>query len=254
MVSKANIKFVKSLSSRKNRHDAGLFVAEGTKTVADLLSAPLEVKEIFAVKDWLAAAPPIPPAVRVEELSASDLRRMSELTTANQVIALVAIPNVRYEAAALDKQLVVGLEELQDPGNLGAIIRLCDWFGVANILASRGTVDCFNAKVVQATTGSIGRVRVHYRDGFAESLAELQKRGKAIYTATLAGDDVYRAKLSTDAVVVFGNEGGGLSRPVVDACNQKLRIPRFPDNLSSAQSLNVAVAAGIVCAEFRRRG
>src|SRR6185295_6841341 len=151
----------------------------------------------------------------VEEVSDSDLARLSELTTAHGVVAIVATPDIRYTAAALDGQLVVGLENLQDPGNLGAIIRLCDWFGIAHIIASRSTVDCFNAKVVQATMGSIARVCVHYHSDFVGSIEELKTLGKSIYATSPAGEDLYCAKLATDAVILFGNEGSGLRQELM---------------------------------------
>jgi TrmH family RNA methyltransferase len=255
MLTKAKIKFVKSLADRKNRAAAGLFVAEGAKAVEDLLGSTLEIKELFAVKTWLdAAAATVPRARHCEEVSESDLARLSDLTTAHGVVAVVAIPDIRYTAADLDRQLVVGLESLQDPGNLGAIIRLCDWFGIAHIIASRTTVDCFNAKVVQATMGSIARVHVHYRHDFVETIDELKSRGKSVYATSPAGADLYGAKLATDAVILFGNEGSGLRQELMSIGTQRLCIPRHNAISESIESLNVAVAAGIVVSEFRRRG
>jgi TrmH family RNA methyltransferase len=251
MVSKAKIKFVKALAIKKNRKDAGVFVAEGSKSVAEVLSSNLDVKEVFAVNEWLAEfAARIPPATLVHEVSESDLARMSELTTAHAVVAVVAVPDVRYDADALANHLVVGLEDLQDPGNLGAIIRLCDWFGIGDIVASRATVDCFNAKVVQATMGSIGRVRVHYRDDLVKTFDELRRGGKTIYAATLTGDDLYRSKRSIDSAILFGNESRGLSEELLAISTHQICTPRFPG--SAAESLNVATAAAIVCSEFRR--
>jgi TrmH family RNA methyltransferase len=249
MISKAKIKFVKSLSIKKNRQTAGLFVAEGGRTVEDLLTSPLAVQEIFAVKPWLADRT-IPPAMLVHEVSAGELSRLSDLSTAHDAVAVVAMPESRYDADALIKPLVVGLEDLQDPGNLGAILRTCAWFGVGDVLASKSTVDCFNAKVVQATMGAIGRVRVHYHDDLPTSIRDLHKRGKAIYATTMTGTDLYREALVSNALVLFGNEGSGLSRELIELSSKQLCIPRYG---AAAESLNVAIAVGIVCGEIRSR-
>lgn len=255
MATKAQLNFVKSLSIKKNRKDAGVFVAEGTKCVEDLLASSCDVKEIFAVKGWLTdTTAAIPPSVGVSEVTDRELKAMSELTTANQVIAVIAIPNRRFEIADLKDKLVIGLDDIQDPGNLGSILRLCDWFGIFDVIASRGTVDCFNAKVVQATMGSIGRVRVHYRDDLARTVAQIKAIGMPLFATTLEGDSIYQVRLPTAALILFGNESAGLSPDLLAYCSYRVRIPRFNSNIDKAESLNVAIATGIVCSEFRRRG
>ncbi len=252
MVTKAQIKFVNSLSVKRTRKEAGVFVAEGARCVEDLLASQADVKELFAVATWLAAAT-IPPTTQVWEVTERELTSMSDLTTANQVIALVAIPMHQFDVADLKGKLVLGLDDIQDPGNLGSILRLCDWFGIDDVIASRGTVDCHNAKVVQATMGSIARVRVHSRDDFTQTVAAIEATRKPIYATTLDGDDIYRATLPRDALVLVGNESAGLSADVLALCSHRVRIPSFNANANKAESLNAAIATGIVCSEFRRR-
>ena len=255
MATKAQLKFVKSLSLKKNRQNAGVFVAEGTKCVEDLLASSSGVKELYAVKDWLTnTTAAIPPTAVVCEVTERELSAMSELTTANRVLALVAIPDHRLDIAALKGKLVIGLDDIQDPGNLGSILRLCDWFGIFDVIASRTTVDCFNAKVVQATMGSIARVRVHYQDDLARTVAEIKASGMPVYATALEGENIYQARLPSAALVFFGNESAGLNPELLAQCAHRVRIPHFNPNINKAESLNVAIATGIVCSEFRRRG
>lgn len=254
MVSKSQLQFVRSLSQRKNRHEAGLFVAEGARIVEDLLRSPMEIKTIFGTTDWLAKVrSTIPSTIEIHQIDERELGRLSELQSPNGALALVAIPQTKFELGACEGKLVVGLEDIQDPGNLGAIIRLCDWFGIENIIASSSTVDCYNAKVVQATMGSIARVNVYYRNDFPELISRFARAGKHVYATTLQGEDIYQANLDPDALLLFGNEGNGLSSTVLECCTDRICIPSFNANPLRAESLNVALAASIVCSEFLRR-
>ena len=254
MVSKSQRQFVRSLSQRKHRQNAGLFVAEGARIVEDLLRSSIEIKTIFATADWFEKAhSTIPSTIELHQVDERELERMSELTTPNRALALVAMPQATFGIDACRGKLILGLEDIQDPGNLGTMIRLCDWFGIENIVASAATVDCYNAKVVQATMGSIARVNMHYRDDFAELVSRFGKEGKRIYATTLQGENIYRAELERDALVLFGNEGNGLSADILERCTHRLCVPSFNANALRAESLNVAIAASIVCSEFCRR-
>ncbi|MSR52297.1 MAG: RNA methyltransferase [Gemmataceae bacterium] len=253
MISKSQRQFVRSLVERKARQEYGLFVAEGARIVEDLLLSPIEIKTIFATADWLEhKRSTIPSQVEIFQIDERELEQLSQLKTPNRALALVAIPHATLDIPACRGKLVVGLESIQDPGNLGTIIRLCDWFGITQIVANSSTVNCFNAKVVQATMGSIARVQVHYRDDFAEVVSHFAKAGKRVYATTPQGESIYQAQLEPDALILLGNEGNGLSDDILSRCTNRLRIPRFGDSPHRAESLNVAVAASIVCSEFCR--
>jgi TrmH family RNA methyltransferase len=249
MLTKAKIAFLQSLAIKKHRKAAGLFLAEGPKIVGELLASSFEVVELFRSGDWQG-----PADIAMLDVSPADLARISALTTPNQVAALVKIPDISFDAASLRGKLVLGLENIQDPGNLGAIMRLADWFGIDTLLASATSADCFNPKVVQATMGSIARVQIHYCDDLPATVRQLQGLGKRAYAAALDGEDLYRSELVSDAVILFGNESQGLSPAAAQACAHALRIPTFNASARKAESLNVAMAASIVCSEFRRQG
>lgn len=252
MLTKAQIKFVQSLAVKKHRRDAGLFVAEGTKIVGELLASPFQVAEVFGLAEWMADAN-IPATTQRTIVTAAELERLSGLTTPNRVVALVRIPQEAFDIAQFTGKLIVGLEDIQDPGNLGSLLRICDWFGVDAVLASQATADCFNPKVVQASMGSIARVRVQYLDDLPAILQRLQSSGKHVYATKLDGENLFKARLAPDAIVLFGNESQGLRDEfVVPGCHA-ISIPTFNANIARAESLNVAMAAGIVLSEFRRR-
>ena len=162
------------------------------------------------------------------------------------------IPRHDLGTVHADEELVLALDEVQNPGNLGTIVRLADWFGIGDIVCSPGTADCFNPKVVQATMGAILRVRVHYTD-LPRFLAEAAGRGTPVYGTFLEGDNIYDAPLTRGGIVVMGNEGRGVTPETARTVTRKLFIPPYPADRHGSESLNVAMATGIVCAEFRRR-
>jgi len=164
----------------------------------------------------------------------------------------VEIPRHDLGTVHADEELVLALDEVQNPGNLGTIVRLADWFGIGDIVCSSGTADCFNPKVVQATMGAILRVRVHYTD-LPRFLAEAAGRGTPVYGTFLEGDNIYDAPLTRGGIVVMGNEGRGVTPETARTVTRKLFIPPYPADRHGSESLNVAMATGIVCAEFRRR-
>lgn len=220
-------------------------MAEGTKLVGELAAAGMAIDRIYAVEG--AATPP---CRDTRIIAPAEMKRISGLQAPPPVLALVVIP--RYEFLPDYKNLVLCLDDIQDPGNLGTIIRLADWFGIKDIICSPGTADCFSPKVVQATMGAIARVRMYY----ADPVVFLTETGAnvPVYGTFLDGENIYDASLDTKGVIVLGNEGKGISRRVALAVTRKLYIPSYPGGDSTVESLNVASAAAIVCSEFRRRG
>ncbi len=246
MITKAEIQLVRSLDDKRNRLAEGLFVAEGEKLISEIRSSGLNVRKIYALEGVFSGA-------NIEVATPKELERMTLLKTANNSIALVEIPHYRLQAEELKGRLTLALDEVQNPGNLGTIIRLADWFGISDIVCSPNSADCFNPKVVQATMGAILRVRVHYTP-LAELLAEAKKIGIPIYGALLEGENIYQSKLSEEGIIVMGNEGRGISEECCKLITNKLLIPPYPASRRTTESLNVAMATGIVCSEFRRRG
>ncbi len=246
MITKKDIQFIRSLSQRSVRESEGLFIAEGEKLIEELVNSELKVEQIYSTNEQFIGA-------NVEHVAPSVMERISQLKSANSSLALVEIPRYELNVEALKSRLVIALDNIQNPGNLGTIIRLADWFGVEDILASHSTVDCFNPKVVQATMGAITRVRVHYCD-INQTLSELSQGGVPIYGTYLEGENIYSSQLTQSGVIVMGNEGQGISKQVGEWVNHKLFIPPYPAESSSCESLNVAIATAIVCSEFRRRG
>ena len=249
----ATRKIIKSLADAKNRREHGLFVAEGTKCVLDTVGA-YRPEAVFATKKWIAEHGDKCGEQPVTEATLADMERMTQLTTAPQVIAVYRLPEPPGLPTDITAGLTVALDRVQDPGNLGTIIRVCDWMGVRNILASNDTVDVYNPKVVQATMGSIGRVSIHYTD-LAKTLKELAEKGVPVYGTLLdeSAQNIYTAKLPQKAVLVMGNEGRGISDSVKEVLTDKLFIPPYPADSQTAESLNVAVATAIALAEFRGR-
>ena len=235
MISKNEIKQVKALAQKKFRDERGLFVVEGEKMVAEALASGFEVVNIY----------------RQSDIGEEAMERITMLSSPSPVLALVRIPAPEPLPETADG-LVLALDGLRDPGNVGTIIRLADWFGIDRIIASPDTVDIYNPKVVQATMGSIFRVRFSYCD-LPPVLGALKGKGVRIYGTFLDGDDIYRSPLGAEGVVVMGSESHGIS-PAVEACvTDRLHIPSFSRGARAAESLNVAIAAAITCSEFRRR-
>lgn len=249
MISKARIKWIKSLEMRKYRVLHNAFVAEGPKLVGELLpySAPLYVA---ATKEWLADnARLLGKAKEVDEVSREELERASLLRTPQSVLAVMPIPCRQLDIASLRDSLSVALDGVQDPGNLGTILRICDWFGIHHVLCSEGTADVYNPKCVQSCMGALARVEVHYCN-----LPEvLREAGLPAFGTFLDGTDIYAEELSQTGIIVMGNEGNGISDEVGKLVSRRLLIPNYPKDSLTTESLNVAVATGIVCAEFRRR-
>ena len=240
MITRAEILDIKSLATKQGREELGAFIAEGEKLVGEILNSSLRIRRILQTKPTFAEG---------EIISTKDMERISQLKSANSVLAVVELPSFNLSAVKPNKNLVLALDRVQNPGNLGTIIRLADWFGISDIVCSEDTADCFNPKVVQATMGAILRVRVHYTN-----LAEwLSKQNSTIYGTFLEGENIYSAQLDKTGIIVMGNEGQGISTEVAETVSHKLLIPPYPADRCGSESLNVAIATAVICSEFRRR-
>lgn len=250
MISKNQLKYVRQLEQKKVRRREGLFVAEGTKVVGDLLER-FSPHTVFATPDWRA-----PKGITPQIVTPDELQRLSFQKHPQQVIALFPLPNAVNESgempqpSLLKNALSLLLDGIQDPGNLGTIIRIADWFGISTLICSPDTVDAWNPKVVQATMGSIARVNIFYID--LPTLLDSLPKDIPVYGTFLDGDNIYTEQLSTTGLIVMGNEGNGISDAVQQRVNHRLLIPDFHQG-HTADSLNVAIATAITCSEFRRR-
>ncbi|MBR4380150.1 MAG: RNA methyltransferase [Bacteroidaceae bacterium] len=247
-ISKNKIKYIRSLEQKKTRREEGVFVAEGPKLTGDLLGR-FHCRYLAATAEWMNAHPLVQ-ADEKDIANLEDLQRASLLKTPQDVIAVFEQRNEATNTSVIERELCLALDDVQDPGNFGTIIRIADWFGIEHIFCSLGTADVYNPKVVQATMGALARVHVHYL-----SLTELIEGLKEVpvYGTFLDGTNIYKQSLSETGLIVMGNEGNGISAEVRKLINRKLYIPNFPAGRSTSESLNVAVATAITCAEFRRR-
>ena len=247
MISKNKIKYIRSLELKKNRNKEGKFVAEGFKVVDDLLALqPADL--IVATQEWLHGKH-FAAQTEVIEVTEEELKKVSFLQHPQQVLAVFR-QDTGSDYSINTNELNLALDGVQDPGNLGTIIRIADWFGITHIYCSQDTADVYNPKVVQATMGSIARVKVEYGDllGLVESLPD----DVPIYGTLLDGDNIYQQTLENRGLIVMGNEGKGISPALAKKVNHKLLIPNFPEGRATADSLNVAIATAITCSEFRR--
>lgn len=236
MISKNQIKNITRLQQKKYRQQEGLFIAEGVKVINEFLNSTFKLVDLFTTKTF---------NVKNETLiTEAELKKISALKTPNTALAVFEIPKLSLIES---KGLIVALDALRDPGNLGTIIRLCDWFGVKQLLCSKETVDCFNPKVVQATMGSLTRVNVFYID----LNHYLEETKQTVFGAFMDGENVYASNLPAEGILVLGNEANGISQSIEKHVNQRISIPRFGD-LQETESLNVATAGAILLSEFRR--
>jgi TrmH family RNA methyltransferase len=237
-LSKNHLKLITSLSQKKYRHKYKLFVVEGMKVVQEFLNSSYELEILFSTESSFSYLD------NFIEVSEQELKKISSLKTPNKVVALFKIP---VEKNSNSSGLIVALDAVNDPGNLGTIIRLCDWFGVDKLLCSKETVDCYNKKVVQSSMGSLTRVAISYID-LKEYLLSVSI---PIFIADMDGDNVYEMKPPASAVLVMGNEANGISNSIKEIVSTKITIPRYGDS-QLTESLNVATATAILLSEFRR--
>jgi len=239
-ISKNQLKLITSLSQKKYRQKHNLFIAEGVKVVQELLNSSLEVHHLFATNDFKTSISDD----KITQISETDLQKISNLKTANKVFGLFKIPQ---EKEIISSHFTLALDDINDPGNLGTIIRLCDWFGISQLVCSPKTVDCYNQKVVQASMGSLTRVNIVYQD-----LQEfISKSTLPAFIADMNGENVYKADLPKKAILIMGNEANGISEDIINLVKNRIMIPQFGEN-QQTESLNVATATAILLSEFRR--
>jgi len=237
-LSKNHIKLITSLSQKKYRQKHKLFVVEGVKVVQEFLNSSYELDIVFSSDTDFSSTN------KFIEVTDQELKKISSLKNPNKVLAIFKIPN---QINPIMGGLILALDSINDPGNLGTIIRLCDWFGIEQLVCSNETVDCFNSKVVQASMGSLTRVAVSYLD----LKKYLQNASVPIFVADMDGLDVYKTKLPDSAVLVLGNEANGISDEIKQLVTTKISIPRY-GAFQQTESLNVATASAILLSEFRR--
>jgi len=246
MLSKAKIKQIKSLEYKKFRNDLGLFVAENEKLVGEILQSDFEIDSLFCLQD--AELPEN--TVLKDIVSEVDMKRLSFLKTPSSALAVVKIPNKEIDFDEINTSLNIVLDNIQDPGNLGTIIRLCDWFGIQNIICSHECADCFSPKAVQATMGAICRINVFYVD--LKDFFNSVDKNINVFGTFLEGENIYNSQLSQTGLIIMGSEGQGISPEIEKFVTKRLYIPCFSNNAAKPESLNVSVATAIVCSEFRR--
>lgn len=240
MVSKNEIKLITSLTHKKYRYKHLLFVAEGEKLVKDLLHSDYNLHRLYTTENQEFTTD----KNLVEFISVKEMQKISQLTTPSSFLGVFHIP-IKSEITSNGLQLV--LDGIKDPGNLGTIIRLCDWFGVSQIVCSKDTVDCYNPKVVQATMGSLAGVTIIYKN--IENYLKNSKLPK--YFTLLEGENIYKQKLPKEAIIVMGNEANGICKNLQKMADYKITIPQFGEN-TKAESLNVAMATAVFLSEFRK--
>jgi len=240
MLSKSQIKLITSLQQKKFRTKHQLFFAEGVKTISELLNSNYKLHHIYTSTSEFDVLD-----VLQSKISSNELKKISALKTPNSALAIFEVPK---EKMVDFDNLVVALDNIRDPGNLGTIIRLCDWFGIKDLICNTETVDCYNPKVIQATMGSITRVNIVYKD-----LVEVLSENSIVsYGAFMNGENVYNSELPTKGVLVLGNEANGIQSDIEAIIKKRISIPRFGE-LKQTESLNVANATAILLSEFKRR-
>ena len=239
-ISKNQLKLITSLSQKKYRQKHNLFIAEGVKVLNELLNSPLEIETLFCTDDFEVAIS----EKKIVRISETELKKVSTLKSPNKALGLFKIPK---EKAVQNSGLTIALDAINDPGNLGTIIRLCDWFGITQLVCSKDTVDCYNQKVVQASMGSLTRVSIHYTD--LENY--ITKSNLDTFIADMDGENVYKTKLPKEGILIMGNEANGVSEEIKTLLQYKISIPRFGET-QETESLNVATATAILLSEFKR--
>ena len=245
MLSKSQISFIKSLHLKKFRKEHKLFIVEGIKSVNEFIHSEYLVVELFCTENAMPNLVNLSRTIKINSISTIELQKISTLSTAQNVLALVQLPEDKdIETLQFSDTFTLALDGIQDPGNLGTIIRSADWFGIRQILCSEDCVDAYNPKVVQATMGSLSRIKIH--SGNLPLI--LKKRNVPVFGAMLNGAPITETNFGNQGIIVLGNEGNGISQAVLKEIDHKVTIPA----LGQAESLNVAVSASIFCYEIKR--
>jgi len=252
MISKGKIKLIKSLSYKKYRLKENLFLVEGNKNVKEALNAEYKIKYLWITNTFFAEIKNVlPRGIELTVVKQEDIKKASLLKNPQQCLALCEIPKNNINNIIFNDQLTLYLDGIQDPGNLGTIIRTCDWFGIEQIYCSTDTADLYNPKVIQATMGSFCRCQVRYSD--LETIAKAAQRSDIlVYGAYLQGQNIYQIHYPDKVLLVVGNEGQGIRSQNEKYIQQKIKIPGFKKQ-TSAESINAAVATGIICSEIKRQ-
>ena len=245
MLSKSQISFIKSLHQKKYRKENGIFIIEGIKSIVEFLKSDYQLHSIYYTPKISATLPKVSANINLFEVTETELQKISTLQTPQSILALVHIPVAKeVNLEDLKNQFSLVLDDVQDPGNFGTIIRTADWFGIKNIICSENTVEAYNPKTVQSTMGSLCRVNVRYTQ-----LNEFLKNAKLpIYGALLDGQNIYKTQWKNEGLILLGNEGHGISKELIAKISVPVTIPR----IGAAESLNVAVSAAIFCSEISR--
>ncbi len=253
MISKSTIKLIKSLALKKYRVKENLFLVEGDKNVAEVLKSEYHVEQLFATKNFIAKnGDAVGNAKFVHEVEQNEIKKASLLQHPQNSLSICILPKPPDFPESLNENLSVYLDEVQDPGNLGTIIRICDWFNIEYLFCSLNTVDMYNPKVIQASMGSFSRVKV-IRSDFDAVLQLAKTTATPIFGAFLEGQNIYKKQLPKRGLLVVGNEGSGIGNDIKAVIDKKIKIPEFKTETSGAESLNVSVATAIICSEFKRQ-
>lgn len=254
MLSKSRIKHITSLKIKKYRELHGEFIAEGNKLVNELLNSNYKTNALYATKEWLIENKlPFGFSAEVVEVSDAEMARITMLSTPSPCLLLLQTQNSLFDIAVVERELVLMLDEIKDPGNLGTIIRTADWFGFKHVICSLNTVDLYNPKTIQSTMGSVARVNVSYQN-LIEILEKL-KGGVSVYGSLLDGENILHKHLRSTGIIVIGNESNGISDKIRNYINEKIFIPGYQvySEIDTPESLNASMANAIICYEFRRR-
>ena len=254
MISKNKIKYVQSLQDKKARDEERLYLIEGDKLVKEYLHSGMRLRLLAAIPEFIASLLPGEKTAidDIEPASLKDLERMSSLKTPHNAIAAVSFPVDLQDPMKITDSLVIALESVQDPGNLGTIIRAAAWFGFRQIVCSLNCVDVYNPKVIQASMGAMLNVTVFYHD-LRKLLEEAGKKGLPVYGTCLGGESVYASKLGNSGIILFGNESRGISDDLLPFITTRILIPKFSSSIHGVESLNVGMAASVIFSEFARR-
>lgn len=252
MLSKQITKIIQNLEKKKFREKYNLFKIEGEKLVAELLRSPLAVHAIIAYPEWIQANGHLLGKNQVLETDEKGMKAISNFQSLPHVMALAEIPNHPYHPDEVAGTLSLVLNGIQDPGNLGTILRIADWFGVSHLLCDRDCASIYNPKCVQASMGAIFRVHAYYLD-LPETIRQLKAKGMPVFGTFLDGENIYTSPLPSQGLIIMGNEGKGIAEDIGQLADFRLTIPNFTPTGASSESLNVGVATGIILSEFKRR-
>lgn len=236
MLTKAEIKLINSLKQKKSRDKNQLFIVEGDKSIKEFLNGPFQLEVLYSIENSLFFQ-------GLKKITPQELKKISQLTTPQNSLAIFHLPE--WKVPSPYSSFLLGLDGVQDPGNLGTLIRLADWFGITHLICSKNTVDVFNPKVIQASMGSLNRVQVHYLD-LKNFLSDFSA---PIFGAFMDGENIFQKDLSPEGILILGNEGNGISTEIKNLCTQKISIPQV-DKTNKTESLNVAVAGSIIISQF----